>query len=168
MKVNAHAVPPAVHQPAKGTSRKPAARFPALRSSALRIKSVDPADTWAIIDLYPLLSTTSNPPPSYQPSSIFDLHSKTMHPIRPLRMDKQAAPSRSFTAPLPADEPQPGSPISDSSSFFEGAKESVVSLHNPWPPTPPQLDSPTSSTPTVNGCSRSQEALLSSPPYVPS
>ncbi|KAF9782249.1 hypothetical protein BJ322DRAFT_206150 [Thelephora terrestris] len=88
-----------------------------------------------------------------------------MFPIRPLKTGKPLAPGRSFTEPsrpTVADEPQPGSPISETSSFYEGGKESVVALNNPWPPTPPQLESPSSSNPTINEFSRSQEGLLTS------
>lgn len=52
--------------------------------------------------------------------------------------------------------------MSDTSSFFEGAKESLISLNNPWPPTPPQIESPTASTPTLNEFSRSQDGLIAS------
>jgi len=86
-----------------------------------------------------------------------------MFPNRPSRPDKQpAAPMRNHSTPPPADEPQPASPISDTSSFFEGGKESTVSINNPWPPTPPLNDSPTSSTPTVHGFWQSQDSLLPS------
>ena len=70
--------------------------------------------------------------------------------------------SRSFVVPPPpADEPQPDSPGSNSSSFFESRGEIAMPLSNPWPPTPPHM-SPYSSTPAVNDLSWSQEELISS------
>ena len=68
--------------------------------------------------------------------------------------------------PPPADEPQPGSPVSDNSSFFDGRKETATPLHNPWPPTPPQM-SPYSSSIAVDDLSLSQEALIPFAAYVP-
>lgn len=67
--------------------------------------------------------------------------------------------------PRPADEPEPGSPASDDSSFYEGRKETKMSLNNPFPPTPPQ-GSPSSSTQSLD-FSWDQEELIASASCVP-
>ncbi|KAF9777407.1 hypothetical protein BJ322DRAFT_658949 [Thelephora terrestris] len=103
---------------------------------------------WAIISLYPL-STTSQSSSSYRFLRFFVLRFTTMFPIRPLKTGKPLAPGRSFTEPsrpTVADEPQPGSPISETSSFYEGGKRvrsrSQQSMPLHLPSSSPQAPQP--------------------------
>jgi hypothetical protein len=91
------------------------------------------------------------------------LHFTTMHPTRPLNAMNPLRPGRSFTAPTrPADDLRPGSPASISnSSFFEGGTETVISLNNPWPPTP-QISPSSTPGPTSSDSSLAKEGLLAS------
>ena len=61
---------------------------------------------------------------------------------RNLRTNGSTRPERSQPAqsrPAAEREPEPGSPLSDNSSFYEGGKQMVMPLSNLWPPTPPPL-----------------------------
>ena len=97
-------------------------------------------------------------------SRFFVLDFISMFLNRNLRTNGSTRPERSQPAqsrPAAEREPEPGSPLSDNSSFYEGGKKMVMPLSNPWPPTPPQL-SPSSSTPTLDDPSWSQEELITS------